>query len=274
MDGRKRIARLRNAEKWKAMGFGVPVPKEVRVAAEARRKANLNVIKVVRPNKGPRLIAEVCSCELCNKPKSPVNKEGLVKVQARYGDPIWVPKNPLSGALSYGAWLERKGWTKLGSGAHSTVFGRDNSDKVIKVTRTLDNWIDYVQWAAKEGYAGNLAPRVYSWKRRENWSVAVVEKMERGGYNADHKDDGALLMSLTYPARKGSVLAQCFMEDITPGSVKFFDQLHKLKYDGDVGGNNFMFRKDGSLCLTDPCAGSIKTTLKRLRSGELSPTLW
>jgi hypothetical protein len=189
MDGKKRIARVRNAEKWKRMGFGAPVQKKERIAkVKVAILPNRVGVPLAWPHLGPT--------------PSPENKDGLIKVKQRYGDGLWVPKNPLKGPHSYGAWLEKKGWKRLGSGAHSTVFGRDDSDKVIKVTQTLDNWIDYVQWAAKEGFAGSLAPRVYSWKRRDNWSVAVVEKMERGGYDTNHKDDGALLMTLTYPARR------------------------------------------------------------------------
>lgn len=188
------------------------------------------------------------------------------------------PKKPFSGARNYGAWLLAKGWERLGSGAHSIVYAKPDSDKVIKVTSSLDNWIDYVQWAAKAGYAGNLAPRVYSWKRHQiengSFAVAIVEKMERGGYSCNYKDDGALLYGLTSYARNGNLIAQCVMEDIQPGSVNFFKQLSALQYDGDVGGNNIMYRKDGSLCLTDPCAGRIKTTVKRLRSGDLSPSLY
>lgn len=187
---------------------------------------------------------------------------------------------PFGNATNYGAWLMAKGFQKLGSGAHSAVYAKPNSDKVIKVTWSLDNWIDYVKWAASAGYAGTLAPRVYSWKRHGrkdygDFAVAVVERMDVGGYNTDFKKhDGALLMQLQYPARSGSLLAQCFMEEIQPGSVNFFKMLSALEFDGDMGGNNVMYRKDGTLCITDPCAGRIQTTLRRFRSGDLSPSVY
>lgn len=234
-------------------------------AADLRRAARHAPIPKPPPAVKPapqRLMENLAAIDLWSLPKEEANL-----------------KKPFSGARNYGAWLMAKGWERLGSGAHSIVYAKLDSDKVIKVTSSLDNWIDYVQWAAKAGYAGNLAPRVFSWKRHqiENghaFAVAVVERMSHGGYNEDPRHDGALLFGLTRYARKGNIIAQCVMEDIQPGSVSFFKQLSELNYDGDIGGNNIMYRKDGSLCLTDPCAGRIETTVKRLRSGDLSPSLY
>jgi len=256
-----------------------------RWAADLRRAGRgPKVLKIINPKPDPALVQQMADwgrgARHVKKVKAVPIKFPNVEVADLWGwkQPPADSTKPFSCARSYGAWLLKKGWDRLGSGAHSIVYAKKDSDKVIKVTSNLDNWIDYIQWAAKAGYAGNLAPRVYSWKRHQiengSFAVAVVERMSHGGYNEDLKHDGALLFGLTRYARKGNVLAQVVMEEIQPGSVNFFKQLSELKYDGDVGGNNIMYRKDGSLCLTDPCAGGIKTTVKRLRSGDLSPSLY
>jgi len=132
--------------------------------------------------------------------------------------------------------LEKRGYTVLGRGAYSTVLGKEGSDRVIKVSRSLDDWIDYVQWGAANGYAGNFVPRVYSWKRHcrpgtlefggdersKDWSVAVVERM--ADTCSDHKHDMALLYNLYYPACSGNIMAKLYMEDLCPGSYMFFHE--------------------------------------------------
>jgi hypothetical protein len=278
MDGKKRVARLRNKARWKArFGESRPWTKQARLAAEARKRLGVEKVDI----NGAVLMANIAKVRndlaiaRIGRHKSPENKEGMIKVQHRRVGEIWVTKNPLKTPWGYIDWLRRKGFEELGSGAYSTVLGKPGSDRVVKVSRTLDNWIDYVQWAAKEGHAGKLAPRVYSWKRHEavdrnDFSVAVVERMAEPARGT--KSDEALLLNLRQYARYGNLLASVYMEDILPGSVKFFNELQKLDLDGDIGGNNVMIRKDGTLCVTDPTAGNIRTTVKRLRSGDLSPS--
>lgn len=259
-----------------------------RWAADLRRAGRgPKVLKIVNPKPDPALVQKMADWGRgARHVKKAKNLAGFKEMFPPVVDvDLWGWKQPpvdatkpFSCARAYGAWLLKKGWERLGSGAHSIVYAKKDSDKVIKVTSNLDNWIDYIQWAAKAGYAGNLAPRVFSWKRHQtndgSFAVAVVERMARGGYSEDARDDGALLYGLTRYARKGNVIAQVVMEEIQPGSVNFFKTLSALQFDGDVGGNNIMYRKDGSLCLTDPCAGRIRTEAKRLRSGDLSPSLY
>jgi hypothetical protein len=236
MDGKKRIARLRNAEKWKRRGFDGPP-----------MRLGLKVLKIIN---------------------GPIKMDWPEELPMPLG---FVPEKKNSYFNKYTSWLQKKGWERLGSGCFSTVYAKKDSDRVLKVTRRLDDWIDYVQWASKEGYAGNLAPRVYSWKRHGDWAVAVVERMATSSYDLDmEKNDQALLMSLLYPARRGNILAQCYMEDIQPGSFRFFEGLRANKMDGDIGGHNVMYRKDGTICITDPTAGEIKTEKKRLRSADFT----
>lgn len=165
-------------------------------------------------------------------------------------------------------WLCKKQFKILGQGFYTTVLGKPDSDRVIRVTRSNDNWIDYVQWAAKNGYAGNFAPRVYSWKNHGTWSVSIAERMAG---TVDHDDeDYALLCSFYWRAIRGHVLSQLYMEDLAPGSTKFFKEMHDKFSASDICGRNIMVRKDGTFCLTDPVCGRIVTTSKRLRSADFS----
>lgn len=279
MDGKKRIARLRNAEKWKKLGFVAPLRKAERQKIEADKLEKIR--EKIRDDivaKAPVVLNIPCIGRAFIQ-KQP--REGFIFSVDRWGSTIEVPKNPFKSAMGYIGWLQKKGWKHLGSGAYSSVYGKDGQDRVIKISRTLDNWIDYVQWAVKNGYAGNLAPRVFSWKRfkgeqspwgTNDWSVAVVERMDQTVRDNDYKSDRALVMQLTYPARRGNLMAQLYMEELMPGSVKFFKELADNGFSGDVGGGNVMLRKDGTLCVTDPTCGDIRTTVKRLRTGELSPS--
>lgn len=187
--------------------------------------------------------------------------------------------------------LEKRGYKLLGSGAYSSVYGKDGYDKVLKVSRCLDNWIDYVAWASSNGYAGNLAPKVFSWKRFKNpgdpperegfygrwderqWSVAVVERMvETVKEDSKLSQDFKIIERLHDLAGK-SILAELVVDEIVPGCGKFFKELHANFYASDIYSKNLMVRKDGSFCVTDPVCGRIKTEAIRFRAGEFSPPL-
>lgn len=267
--------------RWKARGHrDICIPPLPKVKLPPGIPA-VKVVQVINPkkpkNKNP--FVDLFPIPFRKETKRGPCPDGYIDVCGRYGEVTRVPKHPLKNPWSYIDWLEKKGFKRLGAGAYSTVLGKDGSDKVIKVSRSLDNWIDYIQWAAKEGYAGNLAPKVFSWKKHEsdtnNFSVAIVERMQSTTRDDNYKSDASVIMSLTYPARKGNIMAQLFMEELQANSVKFFNQLHELDFDGDIGGGNVMVRANGTICVTDPTAGNIKTTVKRLRSGDFSPApLW
>jgi len=261
---RERFRRMKNIQKW--------------MAFPGKAK------KVVNPPEpqGFKLVEPADACKLANIMKVGINAN-MVVGHNRWGDQITKPKaSPFQCPWNFIARLEKRGFKVLGRGAYSTVLAKDGSDRVIKVSRTLDNWIDYIQWGAKKGYAGNFVPRVYSWKRHTNpsgeknewnnereWSVAIVERMD--DVLSDHKKDMALILSLYYPAQCGNTMAKVYMEDLSPGSAKFFEELAANQFASDIAGKNVMVRKNGSLCVTDPACGSIKTDKRRLRTGELSP---
>lgn len=273
MDGKKRVARLRNAEPWKKIGLGCFFDVEKKVASLKKDMAAVVGIKPKkkkRRNKDfPRTDGKVFDFWTCTwqEPAKP----------GRFGS-----------AHAMITALQKKGFKQLGSGHFSTVLAKPDSDKVIKITRHQDNWIDYVKWASEKGYAGGFAPRVYSWKKFPGgWSWAVMERMEKtldAGY--DYRDDYdaststgsendlSLIFSLLEPAGRGNTMAQVYMEDLCPGAFGFVKELRSVMRASDIRGPNTMIRKDGSLCFTDPCAGETKITVTRLRSGDLSPSIW
>lgn len=184
------------------------------------------------------------------------------------------PKKPFLNGWSFGAKLVSRGYKKLGNGCFSTVYAKSD-DKVIKVTTVLDPWIEYCVWAAEKGYAGKFAPKVYSYKKFKGkdgneFAVSVVERMEKGFYNVEAKEDAYCISALMWPACRGNKMAQLYLDDLSPGLPKFLLDFHEKfgKEHTDIGGNNMMLRKDGSFCLTDPLAGRPSADYKRLRSKD------
>lgn len=187
------------------------------------------------------------------------------------------PGKVFDNAWSFGQALEKRGYEELGSGCFSTVYAKGDSDRVLKVTRNIDNWIDYIHWASEKGYAGKFAPKVYSYKKftakdGEQFSVAVVERMHKGFYSVGIEEDAHIASALMWPCVRGNTMAQLYLEDFSPGLPKFLLDFHEEFGEDrtDIGGNNMMVRKDGSFCLTDPLAGRSKLTVKRLRSRDFT----
>lgn len=187
--------------------------------------------------------------------------------------------------------LEKRGFKLLGEGHYSAVYGKPGYDKVIKVSRSLDNWIDYVAWASKNGYAGTFAPRVFSWKRFKgpprihnswdlydtrtsyDWSIAVVERMKETIKEDSKLSQDFKIIERIHDLGERSVLAELVMDEIVPGVGSFFKKLHKSFHASDIYAKNMMVRDDGSFCVTDPVCGTIKTEAMRLRAGDFSPPL-
>lgn len=174
--------------------------------------------------------------------------------------------------------LQSKGFKILGNGHYSTVLAKEGSDRVIKVTRMDDGWIDYVKWGAENGYAGKFSPMVYSWKKfPAGFSVAVMERMD---FDLDRdKAEGSdyqLLFDLIYRSKK-SMLAKVYMDDICPGIVPFIDKLKRTLRASDIRGANTMVRKDGSICFTDPVADPERkptVTTTRLKGKDFTSPLY
>lgn len=174
--------------------------------------------------------------------------------------------------------LEKRGYENLGSGAFSTVLGKKGFDRVIKVIRKPDGWIDYVVWAAKQGEAGKFAPKVFSYKKikgkKADFSVAIVERLK---YTVDETPrDHALkiLPDLLYRA-KDNPMAASFADTLAPGIQGFMNGMKKKFDEGrfDLHHGNLMLRENGTFVVADPIAGGATEDYKRLRAGDFTPAL-
>lgn len=250
MDGKKRIARLRNQEGW---------------------KKGMDVLAGFRPRDGPKVLKVVNTPQVEAEASRGATKKSSIFTSAR----------------EFRRALEKRGFKLLGEGHYSAVYGKDGYDRVIKVSRTLDNWIDYVAWASKNGYAGNFAPQVYSWKRyagssanrypREtwssDWSVAIVERMKETLHADSQLARDFKIIERLHDLPVKNLLAEAILEEIVPGVGSFFKKLHTTFDAHDIYGRNLMIRKDGTFCVTDPVCGSIKTEARRLKAGDFTPPL-
>lgn len=186
----------------------------------------------------------------------------------------FVPKER-SAIVKYESFLSKKGFRRIGSGAFSTVYAKPNKDRVLKVIRTKDNWIDYTVWASKEGYAGLHAPKVYSYKDHGDFAVAVVERLEYdlGGYRR-RADAGERVMAhlLWDYGYERNVYAGYFANELAPGLPDFVSKIVK-RFPGrlDLHGGNIMARIDGTYCVVDPVCGAPTGTFTRLKAGDFLP---
>lgn len=168
--------------------------------------------------------------------------------------------------------LEKKGWKLLGSGYHSRVLAKGDSNRVIKVGCSADNWMRYVLWGRKHGYEGNFVPKVYSYKyfkAKVPFYVAIVEKMERTTSEGCREDKDHVLLDLFGMAKRNDH-AKAALNMLEQGCGDFARNLCKAANDNnwsmDLHGGNFMTRKDGSWVATDPIDAHGDTPTERIRS--------
>lgn len=174
--------------------------------------------------------------------------------------------------------LKKRGFVELGHGAFSTVLGKEGKDRVIKVIRRSDPWIDYAVWAAKEGEAGRLAPKVFSYKTikgaKRDFSVAVMERLEYTFFKTPKDHVLKILPGLLAHSNHNAIASQ-FADMLSPGVVSFFDKMTKRFGEDnlDIHNGNFMVRNDGTFVVVDPVAGLDPTSPKRLKAGDFSPVV-
>lgn len=204
---------------------------------------------------------------------------------------------------AYGRWLETKGFENIGRGYYGSVYAHPTSNKVIKIldNPSNDGWLDYVMWAGKQGYGGTFAPLVYSYKEvkikgkpntrcispinynYENrvFGVAVLERMEKIVSRVDKASKEALITSLIhFGVKEKNTHARNLANNLFPGLSEFMEKLiERFDKEGrfDLHDANMMFRKDGTLAITDPIANiDRKKDVKlptRLKAGDFSPAL-
>lgn len=192
--------------------------------------------------------------------------------------------NPFKNADQFIRALEAKGFERLGSGFYSTVIGAPESDKVIKILQrpTTDGWLDYVHWGAKEGFAGTLTPKVFSYKliktprTVEPFGIAVMERLDKTMQSLDRKDSKSILsMLFSYSVTYQNEYAKKWIEELAPGANKFVEKFTAQFDSGyDLHGGNYMFRKDGSFVISDPLSGipeNKRGNFTRLKVTDFTP---
>lgn len=191
-------------------------------------------------------------------------------------------KSRFESGYAFVHFLEKRGFTIIGSGAYSKILAKGDSKRVIKVCRSPDMWIDYVLWANKAGYAGGFAPRIFSYKyfpgkdntngSKNPFYVAIVERMEKTASRLDYSHGLSFIHSLFYLSiHHDNDNATAVIDLVLPGIGKFANDFkgHFGKNDLDLHGGNFMVRSDGTYALTDPLAGYTQSDLKRIRYTDL-----
>lgn len=252
-------------KKWK-MTRKFPFLRSERLIEKIRRMA----LSTYEGDGKKKADVEKCFCDHCQRIRRLVNPCSVA--------------SPFAGPTGYAAALKRKGFKKIGSGYYSMVFAKEGSNKVIKIgMRPLtDGWVRYVTWASKTGYAGGLAPKVYSYKyiktkkTEEPFYVAVMEKLEKEASQTKGEEPMAVMADLApFAMRHDNDNARALADLMVPGMAKFaVDFKEKFKDDSfDLHGGNFMFRFDGSFVITDPISRVKEEgeTATRLRMKDLTP---
>jgi len=189
-------------------------------------------------------------------------------------------QGPFYSAQSFIKALMKRGFEVLGEGAFSTVLAKPGSDRVIKVIRRPDGWINYIQWAASIGEAGKFAPTVFSYKKikgkRKDFAVAVMERLSYTLDDAPMEHEKKLLPGLIYRAADNE-MARKFTEVLAPGLMDFLVKMagyYEIPIKNfDLHPGNLMIRADGTFVIVDPVSRSKGEDIIRLRAGDLSPAV-
>lgn len=183
-------------------------------------------------------------------------------------------KKPFDNAVGFIEGLKKHGFEVLGSGAFSTVLAKPGKDRVVKVIRRPDGWVNYVKWAAEAGEAGRFAPKVFSYKkikgRQSNFAVAVMERLS---YTLEKVPDEADLKIL--PDLLGRVdrnpFAHKMVDMIAPGlgdfAIKMGKEWNIPVSHFDFHSGNMMVRENGQFVIVDPVSRG-EDKYNRLRAGD------
>jgi hypothetical protein len=218
------------------------------------------------------------------RPAQPVDLEDIRQVAARQARNAEAPrlksktKDIRSRLVNR---LESQGWERIASGAFSVVYGKDGSDQVIKVSKDMDSWPEYIQWAREEGLDGTFAPKVHALKviTKDCLKPFYIARMDRLEETASERamdaddEEGEKLNdfhktlegicyatdSMTHRNRRHHESDLAFVEEVQPGIVENVTKFRERFQDGggfDLHTGNWMYDKAGNILLTDPLAGS------------------
>lgn len=168
----------------------------------------------------------------------------------------------------------------LGSGIHSKVY-LSRSGYATKVCLFPDLWPEYVIWAEGEGYAGNLAPRVYSMRQVTGGYVATMELfantlsvLDREVFDVAGCLEGYVYRRIHPAAYKEDKMAPKLAKYLPgyEGFVRGFEKRFGNYPLWDLGSRNLMIRPDGTICITDPISGEGSSMPHSWRSSR-SPSI-
>lgn len=205
----------------------------------------------------------------------------------RWGRPAPDPKKPFEDGYNFAEALKKRGFKEIGYGYYSSVLHKEGSNKVIKVSKNMDTWPEYVEWCQSKGWDGKIGPKVFSLKtikgKRKDFYVAVIEKLDKTLVGVKNKHPLALVPMLAdWALESDNDTAKDLTDLLVPGYGEFARQLTrdfeikgKKAYRLDLHKGNWMLRVDGSIVLNDPLAGDPKREVKRLRTtvGAKAPAL-
>lgn len=190
------------------------------------------------------------------------------------------PVSPFYSGRGFGANLQKRGFKLIGQGLYSCVYHKEGSSRVIKVSTNMDNWVDYILWSSKKGYAGKFSPMIYSYKvikgHQQSFYVAVMEKLETtlGRLKGSHDHtltDKIFERAVKYENPKALILLDMLQPGMNTFAEDFRYTFANKDYNLDLHGGNFMLNKEGSVILTDPVTGTRKYSGTRLRHKDLTP---
>lgn len=194
--------------------------------------------------------------------------------------------SPFKDPSVYGERLKKRGYTLIGRGYYSAVYGKEGSDRVIKVGRDPegDGWLDYIDWATQKGYLGKWAPQVYSYKYHRgdyayrtgkyegSFYVAVVERLDKTVSRLDKRSpEKALPMVFEYAENP---LVNEVMDRLSPGLGSFskdFMTTFSKNAGVDVHGENIMLRKNGEIVINDPLSSKRRMYVSRRKAKDFVP---
>lgn len=205
-------------------------------------------------------------------------------INAIVGSPVAVvsrkPLSPFYSGIGFGQALKKRGFKLIGQGMYSCVYHKEGSSRVIKVSTNMDNWVDYILWSSKKGYAGKFSPMIYSYKvikgKQQSFYVAVMEKLDTDlrhlkGNHEHTLTDKIFERAVKYENPKALILLDMLQPGMNTFAEDFRSNFTGKEYDLDLHGGNFMLNKEGSVILTDPVTGTRKYSGTRLRHKDLTP---
>lgn len=191
------------------------------------------------------------------------------------------------GRYDYECQLVKHGFSRIGCGSNSAVYGKPGEKTLIKVVGDI-SWEPYVRWGIKNGFAGNFTPWVYAFHRhatsrtcRRTFCTATMERLAitisrtRREYDSHvHPRTKAAVGAVYMDSR--TIDERMALEKAYPGISAFAEKAKAAGFHGDWHDENWMFADplpDGSygrLVLIDPSSEEMETGLKRWRPGDQS----